>query len=126
MQAAAADTDTILRTLETAKHGLTEAEAERRLKKYGLNSVAEEAHYRKLVLLGKAIVNPLVILLDGAGGRLYFFATGDNRAGIVMNLMVVLGVVLRFVQEARADTAAEKLKEMIRVTATVHPRRPGT
>ena len=33
--------------------------------------------------------------------------------------MVVLGVVLRFVQEARADTAAAKLKAMIKVTATV-------
>ena len=33
--------------------------------------------------------------------------------------MVVLGVVLRFVQEARADDAAAKLKAMISVTATV-------
>jgi len=35
-----------------------------------------------------------------------------------MTLMVVLGVLLRFVQEARADAAAEKLKAMINVTAT--------
>ena len=33
--------------------------------------------------------------------------------------MVVLGVALRFVQEARADDAAAKLKAMISVTATV-------
>jgi Mg2+-importing ATPase len=36
-----------------------------------------------------------------------------------MTLMVILGVLLRFVQEARADAAAEKLKAMINVTATV-------
>ena len=36
-----------------------------------------------------------------------------------MLVMVVLGVALRFVQEARADTAAAKLKAMISVTATV-------
>jgi Mg2+-importing ATPase len=36
-----------------------------------------------------------------------------------MVLMVLLGVGLRFVQEARADTAAAKLKAMISVTATV-------
>ena len=36
-----------------------------------------------------------------------------------MLIMVVLGVVLRFVQEARADDAAAKLKAMISVTATV-------
>jgi len=36
-----------------------------------------------------------------------------------MVMMVVLGVALRFVQEAKAGTAAAKLKAMIRVTATV-------
>ena len=36
-----------------------------------------------------------------------------------MVLMVILGVSLRFVQEARADAAAEKLKAMINVTAAV-------
>jgi Mg2+-importing ATPase len=36
-----------------------------------------------------------------------------------MVAMVVLGVALRFVQEAKADAAAAKLKAMIKVTATV-------
>ena len=36
-----------------------------------------------------------------------------------MLAMVVLGVGLRFIQEARADDAAAKLKAMISVTATV-------
>src|SRR5207247_9306620 len=35
-----------------------------------------------------------------------------------MTVMIVLGVSLRFAQEARADAAAEKLRAMIRVTAT--------
>ena len=47
------------------------------------------------------------------------FVTGDLRAGGVILLMVVLGVVLRFVQESRADTAAAKLRAMISVKATV-------
>ena len=36
-----------------------------------------------------------------------------------MLLMVILGVTLRFVQETKANTAAAKLKAMIKVTATV-------
>src|SRR5437870_13567003 len=36
-----------------------------------------------------------------------------------MTVMIVLGVSLRFAQEARADAAAEKLRAMIRLTATV-------
>jgi Mg2+-importing ATPase len=34
-------------------------------------------------------------------------------------LMVVLGIILRYVQESRADTAAEKLQAMVSTTATV-------
>ena len=39
--------------------------------------------------------------------------------GGVILLMVILGVVLRFVQESRADTAAASLRAMISVKATV-------
>ena len=65
----------------------------------------------------KIIRNPLVILLTSLSAISY--GTGDARAGTVMAAMVVLSVVLRFVQEARADAAAAKLKAMIHVTATV-------
>src|SRR5438105_1724657 len=117
VKAAEADADAALRELGTSKQGLSDAEAQRRLKQYGPNSVADEGRYRKLILLGKAIANPLVILLSVLSA--VSFATGDARAGGVMLAMVLLGVVLRFVQEARADHAAAKLNAMIRVTATV-------
>ena len=47
------------------------------------------------------------------------FLTGDLRATVVISVMVVLGVVLRFFQEMRADSAAEKLQAMVSTTATV-------
>ena len=61
--------------------------------------------------------NPLVILLTALG--VVSFLTGDQRATVVIFVMVLLGVVLRFVQEMRADHAAEKLKAMVSNTATV-------
>lgn len=61
--------------------------------------------------------NPLVILLATLSAL--SFATGDVRAGSVMAAMVALSLGLRFFQEARATAAAEKLKAMIHVTATV-------
>ena len=97
--------------------GLTQVEAERRLELHGPNVIAQEQRHRLLRLLGHALVNPLVILLSILAGL--SFLTGDPRAGIVMSAMVILGVGLRFVQEARADHAAAKLKAMISVTATV-------
>jgi Mg2+-importing ATPase len=65
----------------------------------------------------KIIRNPLVILLTTLS--IVSFLTGDACAGTVMAIMVALSVGLRFWQEARADAAAEKLKAMIHVTATV-------
>ena len=43
----------------------------------------------------------------------------DMIAGFVITAMVILSVLLRFVQEWKADAAAAKLKAMINITATV-------
>ena len=104
-------------SLRTAPTGLTADEVERRLEEYGPNVVAEERRLGVLRLLGRAVMNPLVILLSVLAA--VSLLTGDLRSSVVMAVMVLLGVVLRFVQEARADAAAAKLKAMISVTATV-------
>ena len=117
LEAAACDAQEVYRQLQTGPGGLTEAEVFRRRQQDGPNAVVAEARYRRLVLLGKAWLNPLVVLLLLLAA--VSFLTSDNRAGVVMLIMVLLGVVLRFIQEARADTTAAKLKAMIRVTATV-------
>src|SRR4029079_13206492 len=103
--------------LHTSKGGLSGEEAERRLQECGPNVVAREDRHARLHLLGKALINPLVILLLVLAAS--SFLTGDYRAGVGVLLIVILGVVLRFVQEARADSAAAKLQAMISVHATV-------
>ncbi len=117
LQAAHVDTAATIASLRTQPTGLTQAEAEKRLEEYGPNAVAKDEGHGRLGILGKALVNPLVILLSLLAT--VSLLTGDARAAIVMALMVVLGVSLRFVQEARADLAAKKLRAMIKVTATV-------
>ena len=63
------------------------------------------------------IKNPLVLLLIALG--VLSFLTGDLRAMVVIFVMVVLGVVLRFFQEMRADNASAKLQAMVSNTATL-------
>ncbi|MGQ9499716.1 MAG: magnesium-translocating P-type ATPase [Dissulfurimicrobium sp.] len=116
-QFATSSINDILQYVKTSPSGLTKEEAERRIEKYGPNTVAQEKRYGRLHLLGKALINPLVVLLFILA--IVSALTGDMRAAFVMALMVVLGVLLRFIQEAKADSAAAKLKAMIRVTATV-------
>ena len=111
------NTDAVFQQLQTSREGLTSREAGKRLKEYGPNVVAQDKRHNRWRLFGRALINPLVILLSVLA--VVSALTGDLRAAAVMSIMVVLGVVLRFVQEARADTAAAKLKAMISVNATV-------
>jgi Mg2+-importing ATPase len=117
VEAAALAPEALLQKCESSWNGLSEETVARRFEEFGPNSVAEERHHVRLKLFLTACTNPLVILLLVLAAL--SFATEDPRAGTVMLAMVVLGVVLRFVQESRADDAAAKLKAMITVTATV-------
>ncbi len=117
LNAARQDGDTLLRELGTSLSGLSETEAAQRARTAGPNEIAQERKQGWLLRILKIIRNPLVILLTILAS--VSFLTGDARAGLMMALMVALSVGLRFFQEARADAAAEKLKAMIHVTATV-------
>ena len=117
LEKARADTETVLRELESRLDGLSQAEADSRLKQYGLNEIAREKRQSALMRLLSNVKNPLVLLLTALG--VLSFLTGDLRATAVIFVMVVLGVVLRFFQEMRADNAAEKLKAMVSNTATL-------
>jgi Mg2+-importing ATPase len=101
---------------QSGPQGLSQEQVEQRLEEYGPNVVVQEKRHTWLVLLGHALINPLVVLLLILAT--ISVLTEDFKAAIVMSTMVVLGVVLRFVQETRADTAAVRLKAMISVTAT--------
>ncbi len=103
--------------VDSFEEGLSEEEAEERLEKFGPNTVVSEQRRGRLALFMHACLNPLVVLLVILAS--VSFASDDYRAGTVMLIMVALGVILRFVQESRADDAAAKLKAMICVTATV-------
>ena len=111
VEAAGCEADEVLRILHTSRDGLSQEEAGRRLQRHGANVVAKEERHHQMHLLGKALINPLVVLLLVLAAS--SFLTGDFRAGSVMLVMVFLGVVLRFIQESRADSAAAKLRAMI-------------
>ena len=117
LEQAHVDMDALLKRLETQLTGLSPVEAEARLKKVGTNEIAREKHQSLLMRLFDNIKNPLVLLLSALG--VLSFLTGDQRATVVIFVMVILGVVLRFYQEMRADNAAEKLQAMVSNTATV-------
>ena len=119
--AADAGTDEALRMCDSTSSGLTQEEAARRLANSGPNEIASERPVSRARRLLHALRNPLVILLSVLAAL--SLGSGDVRSASVIALMIVLGVALRFVQEARADASAAALRAMIHVTVEV--RRDG-
>ncbi|MGD0613240.1 MAG: magnesium-translocating P-type ATPase [Anaerolineales bacterium] len=117
IEKAHADGDAVLKELESQLSGLSAAEAEARVKRYGLNQIAREKPHSPMTRLLDNVKNPLVILLTALG--ILSYVTGDVRAMIVIFVIVLVGIVLRFFQESRADNAAEKLKALVNTNATV-------
>ncbi len=117
VEAATMDAAALQARFATRSSGLTAEEAAGRLAEHGPNVLAQDQRPGMARLVGRAAINPLVLLLTVLA--CISFATGDVRAGFVMSLMIMLGVGLKLVQEARADSAAAKLRAMISVTATV-------
>jgi Mg2+-importing ATPase len=118
--AAMQEVSAVLQQLNTSPSGLSETEVAARLEKYGPNEVAQEKHHGWLLRLWVAVRNPLVILLAIIATITFATAneTSDYIGGSVMVGMILLAVMLRLIQETKADNAAAKLKAMIKVTAT--------
>ncbi|MBO0755228.1 MAG: magnesium-translocating P-type ATPase [Bradyrhizobiaceae bacterium] len=102
--------------------GLDAAEADQRLRVYGLNLVTRERKPSILQEIVGRARNPLNALLLTLATVSYFL--GDVRAAIVIAVMVVLAVTTAFIQEHRSNEAAAKLRAMVKTTASV--KRLGT
>lgn len=116
--AANADADAVLHALDTDReHGLGRAEAHQRLKTHGRNEIAGARRQNWYRRLWTNLRDPLSLLLLALGVISYF--SGDQRATVLIGLMLVISTTLRFVQESRADRAAAELKSLVHTTATV-------
>ncbi len=121
LELARAPNDEALQRIGGSIHGLSAADSAVRLKTYGPNRVAREGRPSVWAELWRHVWNPLnglLIVLSLAS-----WALGDVRAALVIAVMVALSVILGFIQEHRANLAAEHLYEMVRTRASV--RRPG-
>lgn len=107
----------LLRSLHSSENGLSADESAQRLERYGRNEVAREKRQPWFIHLFNNIKDPLVLLL--AALAVISLLTGDIRATVVISFMILLGIVLRYIQEMRADDAAEKLKAMVNTSCTV-------
>jgi P-type Mg2+ transporter len=103
----------------TSTGGLTQEEAEQRIEQYGYNEPAKRKKRTVLIQFLSNFLNPLVIVLIVIGIFSLIFA--EEIIGVIFVFgMVLMSVVISFVQEFRSGKEAERLSEMVRVTASVY------
>ena len=103
--------------LDARADGLTEPEAARRLEAEGPNLLKPRRQRSLALQFLSRFANPLVLLLLVAAGISAF--TGDVASFVIIAVMVMLSVTLDFLQEHRADRAAERLKRSVALRAMV-------
>jgi len=103
--------------LASTLEGLSQTEADARLKKIGPNIVARERKATILEELWGRARNPLNALLLTLAATSYFL--GDVRAAVVIAVMVILAITTAFIQEHRSNEAAARLRAMVHTTASV-------
>lgn len=103
--------------MEGALSGLTHQEAAERLRTHGPNSVVLEKKLPTVLQFLKTFNSPLILLLLASSAIAAYF--GDIRSFVTIMLMLLLSAVLDYINVYKSDKAAQKLKDRIKVTATV-------
>ncbi len=109
--AASLTPDEALARLASNRTGLTDAEAALRLAVTGPNAVRSH-RARGLLVLGRQLRSPLLILLAVTAAASYF--VGERSDALIIGVILAASVGLGFVNEYRAAKAAEALHSQIR------------
>jgi Mg2+-importing ATPase len=121
------DPSVALKTMETSPEGLTLAEVERRRRIYGKNEVAHDKPPPWWVQFLNAFSSPFILVLLILAIVSYItdvYLAGEPQAVdwkkvVILATMILVSGIVRFWQEFRSIRAAERLKAMVRTTATV-------
>ena len=114
-------TDVLARMDVRESSGLSPDEVVRRQARWGPNAVSSH-HARLIPVLWHQLRSPLLVLLLLAATASY--AVGERSAALIIGVIVGLSIGLGFVNEYRAEKAAESLHSQISHQAVV--RRDGT
>jgi len=111
------DSEETLQRLGASRHGLSEAEAERRLTAYGRNLIEVEPPERAWRILLRQFASVIVLLLLVAA--LFALLSGDVVDAIAIAAVLVLNIAIGFATEFKARRAMEALRSMDARQATV-------
>ncbi len=114
-------TEEALDSLDVSIHGLTAAEAARRLERDGPNELKQTGHFSVWRMLAGQFNSLIIWILIAAGAVSGFL--GQHMDAFAILAIVLLNAAIGFYQEYRAEQSIEALKKLTAPNATV--RRDG-
>lgn len=124
-------TKTVLKEVNSTANGLTTAEAEARIEKFGKNRLKEPEKVSLFKRFLKALADPMIIMLLAAAGITVVTTVIECRSAgralaptdmadfFIILAVVIINTVLSLVQESKAEAAIDALKEMTAATSKV-------
>ena len=103
--------------LNTSQEGLSDAEAAYRLKEQGRNELRSKPAKTILEMLKAQIIDPMVLILIGAA--VFSAVLQEWSEAIVISTIVVINAVIGIVQEKKAQSSLEALRNMSAPVARV-------
>lgn len=110
----------VLRRLDAGPRGLTDAEADARLARYGENHLPESRTTRGLLRVARSLRDPFTMMLLVLGAVSAVVASWGTAC--VITVLVAVSCALRTTGEIRAERASAALRELVAGTATVRRR----
>ena len=107
----------VYEALRTSGEGLSDAEAAERLKKDGHNELRSKPPKTILQMLKAQIIDPMVLILIGAAAFSAILQEWTEAA--VIFIIVIVNAVIGIVQEKKAQSSLEALRNMSAPTARV-------
>ncbi|MFR3360639.1 MAG: magnesium-translocating P-type ATPase [Enterococcus canintestini] len=118
--------DNLFETFQSSNRGLSFEQAENQRAKYGDNKIAYGKKMPLFIEVLKAYITPFTLVLIGLGITSFVtdivIASPEERdffgSGIIFTMVLISGT-MTLIQSVRSNQAAEKLKSLVKVTATV-------
>lgn len=107
----------VYQTLHTSEEGLGDAEAAQRLRKNGRNELRSKPPKTILQMLKAQIIDPMVLILIGAAAFSAILQEWTEAA--VIFTIVIVNAIIGIVQEKKAQSSLEALRNMSAPTARV-------
>src|ERR1051326_4913632 len=116
--------DDVLAAMQTRRTGLTQAEAQDYLKRYGPNTLVAERSvpgWRKFLAQFQDVLVILLLVATAISLGLWFYERDSALPyeAIAIFAVVLLNAVMGYMQESRAESAVAALRQMSAATADV-------